>query len=91
MSEVAVIGAGLMGHGIALVLALGGHRVRLTDSRPETLERVPGLIASALDTLREAGAVSAEWTPERAAEVIRLEPDLGATVAGAQLVIEAIT
>jgi 3-hydroxyacyl-CoA dehydrogenase len=29
-----------MGHGIALVLALGGHRVRLTDSRPETLEQV---------------------------------------------------
>ncbi len=26
MSEIAVIGAGLMGHGIALVLALGGHR-----------------------------------------------------------------
>ena len=91
MSEIAVVGAGLMGHGIALELALGGHRVRLTDSRPETLERVPGLIASALDTLREAGAVSADWTPERAAEAIRLEPDLAATVAGASLVIEAIT
>ncbi len=65
--------------------------MRLTDSRKETLDQVPGLIASALDTLREAGAVSDEWTPERAAQAIRLEPDLAATVAGASLVIEAIT
>ncbi|ACL60107.1 3-hydroxyacyl-CoA dehydrogenase family protein [Methylobacterium nodulans] len=91
MRQIAVIGAGLMGHGIALVLALGGHRVRLTDSRPETLEQVPDLMASALDTLREAGAVSADWTPARLAEAVQLLPDLAATVAGADLVIEAIT
>ncbi|GJD48408.1 3-hydroxybutyryl-CoA dehydrogenase [Methylobacterium crusticola] len=91
MSEIAVVGAGLMGHGIALVLALGGHAVRLTDSRPETLARVPELMASALDTLREAGAVAAEWTPERLGRAVRLTPDLGETVAGAELVIEAIT
>ncbi|MFE1600301.1 3-hydroxyacyl-CoA dehydrogenase family protein [Methylobacterium sp. ID0610] len=91
MRQIAVIGAGLMGHGIALVLALGGHRVRMTDSRPETLEQVPGLMASALDTLREAGAVSADWTPARLAGAVQLTPDLAATVAGADLVIEAIT
>ena len=66
MSEIAVIGGGLMGHGIALVLALGGHHVRITDSRQETLNKVPGLIASALDTLRDAEAVDPSWTAERA-------------------------
>ncbi|GJD98674.1 3-hydroxyacyl-CoA dehydrogenase family protein [Methylobacterium isbiliense] len=91
MTEIAVIGAGLMGHGIALVLALGGHRVRLTDSRAETLAQVQGLMASALDTLREAGAVGADWTAERLAGAVRLSPDLAETVAGARLVIEAIT
>ncbi|ACA17702.1 3-hydroxyacyl-CoA dehydrogenase NAD-binding [Methylobacterium sp. 4-46] len=91
MSEIAVIGAGLMGHGIALVLALGGHGVRLTDSRAEALERVPGLMGSALATLREAQAVAAEWTPERLEAAVRLSPDLAGTVAGADLVIEAIT
>lgn len=34
--QVAVIGAGTMGHGLALVFALGGHPVRLTDSDPIT-------------------------------------------------------
>ena len=91
MTEIAVIGAGLMGHGIALVLALGGHRVRLTDSRAETLAQVQGLMASALDTLREAGAIGADWTAERLAGAVRLSPDLAETVAGARLVIEAIT
>ncbi|NNM75147.1 3-hydroxyacyl-CoA dehydrogenase NAD-binding domain-containing protein [Enterovirga aerilata] len=91
MSEVAVIGAGLMGHGIALVLALGGHRVRITDSSREALERVPGLLASALETLREAEAVDASWTAERVTGAIGPSPDLAETVAGAGLVIEAIT
>ena len=32
MTEIAVVGAGLMGHALALVFALGGHQVRLTDT-----------------------------------------------------------
>jgi 3-hydroxybutyryl-CoA dehydrogenase len=57
MAEVAVIGAGLMGHALALVFALGGHQVRLTDTSIETLDRAPSRMAAALATLREAGAV----------------------------------
>ena len=91
MAEIAVVGAGLMGHGIALVLALGGHSVRLADSRAETLDAVPGLMASALATLTEAGAAPAGWSAERLAETVRLSTDLAATVAGASLVVEAIT
>jgi 3-hydroxybutyryl-CoA dehydrogenase len=89
--EIAVVGGGLMGHGIALVLALGGHAVRLTDTKPETLAAVPGLMASALATLREAGAAPEGWTPERLAQAVRIGPDLARTVAGADLVVEAIT
>ena len=91
MAEIAVVGAGLMGHGIALVLALGGHAVRLTDSRAETLDAVPGLMASALATLAEAGAAPDGWTADRLAAAVRLSPDLAATVDGASLVVEAIT
>ncbi len=91
MAEIAVVGAGLMGHGIALVLALGGHSVRLADSRSETLEAVPGLMASALATLTEAGAAPDGWTAERLAGAVRLSPDLAATIDGASLVVEAIT
>jgi 3-hydroxybutyryl-CoA dehydrogenase len=91
MTEIAVVGGGLMGHGIALVLALAGHGVRLTDTRPETRAAVPGLMASALATLREAGAAPEGWDADRLGRAVRIEADLADTVAGADLVIEAIT
>ena len=52
---VAVIGAGTMGHALALVHALGGHPVRLYDNDPGALARAPGLMEAALATIREAG------------------------------------
>jgi 3-hydroxybutyryl-CoA dehydrogenase len=91
MSEIAVLGAGLMGHGIALVLALGGHAVRLTDGSDAVLDRVPGLIAAAVETLHEAGALDRTETAEAVTARIRRSGDLAETVAGAELVIEAIT
>ena len=79
MTEVAVVGAGLMGHALALVFALGGHSVRLTDSNAETLERAPGLMATALATLAEAGEVDASWDRrERLSHAVRCMPVAGA-------------
>jgi 3-hydroxybutyryl-CoA dehydrogenase len=40
MERVAVIGAGLMGHGIAQVFAVAGHPVTITDESAEVLETV---------------------------------------------------
>ena len=39
MSRIAVLGAGTMGHALALVFALGEHAVNLTDNNTEALER----------------------------------------------------
>jgi 3-hydroxybutyryl-CoA dehydrogenase len=91
MTEIAVLGAGIMGHGIALVFGLGGHKVRLTDSRPETLAKAPALMASALETLREAGEVDASWTAEKLAAAVRCCATLAETAHGAEVVVEAIT
>ena len=41
MSRVCVIGAGLMGHGIAQTFAASGHRVRVHDAFAKTLESAP--------------------------------------------------
>jgi 3-hydroxybutyryl-CoA dehydrogenase len=90
MTEVAVVGAGLMGHALALVFALGGHKVRLTDNNPGTLERAPGLMANALATLAEAGEVDASWDRQRLSAAVRCIPSLAETVEGAALVIEAV-
>ena len=90
MTEVAVVGAGLMGHALALVFALGGHQVRLTDNNAKTLERAPGLMATALATLVEAGEVDASWDRQRLSHAVRCIPTLSQTVQGAAVVIEAI-
>jgi 3-hydroxybutyryl-CoA dehydrogenase len=90
MTEVAVVGAGLMGHALALVFALGGHNVRLTDSSLEALERAPNLMVTALNTLAEAGEVDASWNRQRLSQAVRCIPSLVEAVKGAAVVIEAV-
>jgi 3-hydroxybutyryl-CoA dehydrogenase len=87
--SVAVIGAGTMGHALALVHALGGCRVRLQDVDAAALERAPALIDAALATLVEAGLVEAAQT---AAVRDRIETvaELAAAVGEAELVVEAV-
>jgi 3-hydroxybutyryl-CoA dehydrogenase len=91
MTEIVIVGGGLMGHGIALVLALHGHAVRITDTDAQTRARVPALMESALATLQEAGAAPDGWDSARLAQAVRVEAELEPAVAGADLVIEAIT
>ena len=87
--RVAVLGAGTMGHALALVHALGGLDVALQDSSPEALGRAPGLIAAAFATLIEAGEVSAEAARAATARIAPT-PDAAAAVARADLVVEAV-
>jgi 3-hydroxybutyryl-CoA dehydrogenase len=78
MQRAAVIGGGLMGHGIAQVLALGGLDVVVHDSVPEALEAVPRRIAENLEALGIESELSVE-----------LEPDLDTAARGADWVFEA--
>ncbi|WP_198666185.1 3-hydroxyacyl-CoA dehydrogenase family protein [Tropicimonas sp. IMCC34043] len=89
IETVAVIGAGTMGHALALVHALGGCRVALHDRDEAVLARAGGQIAAACETLIDAGALD----PARAAVVqdaITMAPALSAAVSGADLVVEAV-
>ena len=88
--RVAVIGAGLMGHALALVFALGGHEVRLTDNKPMALKNARGLMEKALATLREAGEVDAAWTDDRLHAAVSRYASLADTVREAELIVEAI-
>ena len=47
-ARIAVIGAGLMGHGIAQVFALAGHDVTITDAHKPNLDTVRQRIATNL-------------------------------------------
>ncbi|MFT5507766.1 MAG: 3-hydroxybutyryl-CoA dehydrogenase [Hyphomicrobiaceae bacterium] len=89
LQTVGVLGAGTMGHALALVHAVGGMDVRLTDNNADTLARAPDLIASALDTLVSAGTMN---TADRQSALDRITTmsTLEATVADVDLVVEAV-
>jgi 3-hydroxybutyryl-CoA dehydrogenase len=87
-TQVAVIGAGAMGAGIAQVAAQAGHPVKLYDNRPGAAAQAVADIDRQLARLVEKGKLPAG---EREAIVARLCPaDTLDTLADARLVIEAI-
>ena len=77
---IAVIGAGLMGAGIALVFAAAGHRVALFDA-------LEGARATALPRIRDN--LKAVGLDPIAADAISLHAQLAKAVADADFVIEA--
>jgi 3-hydroxybutyryl-CoA dehydrogenase len=80
-ARIAVIGAGLMGHGIAQVFAVAGHDVTVTDAAPALLNSVKDRITA---NLRELGE------DESAAARVRPCADLAEAVREADYVIEAV-
>jgi 3-hydroxybutyryl-CoA dehydrogenase len=86
--NVAVIGAGTMGSGIAQVAAQAGHKVVLFDTRREAVDKALAGLRKTLDKLVEKG----KFTAEQADGIHgRISPasDLK-DLAGSGLVIEAI-
>lgn len=88
--RVAVLGAGTMGHALALVYALGGHEVRLTDNSMAMLDKAGGLMETALASLVAQGEAPAGCTAEWLHDRVTRCPTLRETLEGADLVVEAI-
>jgi 3-hydroxybutyryl-CoA dehydrogenase len=86
---VAVIGAGIMGRGIAHVAALGGYRTILEDVLPASLRRAEDEIRANLEKAVELGKVP---PAEASAALARLEfaSSLEDAAREADLVIEAV-
>ena len=82
--QIAVIGAGLMGHGIALTLARAGQYVALTDPDEDTLKSAPRRIS---DSLKVLGADKDRIA--RALKMIELCSSVGSAVRKADFVFEA--
>lgn len=90
IQNVAVIGAGIMGHGIAQVFANKGFSVNLYDLNQGLLDRALAEIAENLRTLVEMGMETrgnVKLTISRVIPVTNFEK----AVADADLVIEAVT
>ncbi len=90
MKNIAVIGAGTMGNGIAHTFAQFGFEVSLIDISAEALERAVATITKNLDRMVAKEKISAS---EKEATLARLKTntDLAAGVKGADLVVEAAT
>ncbi|WP_436931954.1 3-hydroxyacyl-CoA dehydrogenase NAD-binding domain-containing protein [Halosimplex halobium] len=89
IEQVAVLGAGNMGHGIAEVAALAGYDVTMRDIKEEFVEDGYENIEWSLGKLAESGQISED---EADAALDRVEPlvDFEAAVAEADVVIEAV-
>jgi len=89
ISNIAVIGAGIMGRGIAHMAALGGLNTALNDVSTDLLEKAKNRIRQDLQKAIEIGKVT---NAEMDATLARLtiETDLTRAVASADLVIEAV-
>jgi 3-hydroxybutyryl-CoA dehydrogenase len=88
IKKIAVLGAGLMGAGIAQVAATAGYEVTLVDISDELIEKGLSGIGKSLDRLVEKGVISSERKDGAIARLrgaVNLEE-----VAGADIVIEAI-
>ena len=88
--KVAVLGAGTMGHALALVFALGGHEVRLTDNSMAMLDKAGGLMETALASLVAHGEAPESCTADWLHHQVTRVPTLPQTLEGADLVVEAI-
>jgi len=91
VTKIAVLGAGLMGHGIAQVAAqVGGFEVSILDINQDLVDKGMRMIGASLAKFVEKGKLTAEQAD---ATMRRIKPtlDLAEAVSGCKLVIEAAT
>ena len=86
VKNIAVIGAGTMGNGIAQTAAISGYQVSMTDVIPEAIEKGKATIRRSVEKLEEKGII----TEEQKAAALRVSTSLDLEHARkADLVIEA--
>ncbi len=88
VKQVAVVGAGTMGNGIAQVFAQAGYPVTLIDIVPGQLERAMAIIERSLARFVEKGRLSGE-DRDKTLGHLRTATDIAAA-AGADLAVEAV-
>lgn len=89
IKTISVIGAGIMGRGIAHAAALGGYRTILEDILPASLRRAEGEIRSNLDKAVELGKVTKD-AADAAFKRVEYASSVEEAAREADLVIEAV-
>ena len=89
IKKVTMLGAGVMGPGIAQILAMAGAQVTLYDIVPEALDRARDTYRANLNTFMEEGLIRRDQAASLLAQ-LSCEPDLKKALDGAELVVEAV-
>lgn len=89
IKQVAVVGAGLIGHGIALEFAKAGYEVSLNSRSDESLQRAAQMIRESLRMLAKMGLVSSDQA-EAIPSKIQMNTSLEESVQDVDVVIEAV-
>jgi 3-hydroxyacyl-CoA dehydrogenase/enoyl-CoA hydratase/3-hydroxybutyryl-CoA epimerase len=83
--KIGILGAGMMGAGLATVSAQAGYHVVLKDVKPEQLDKAKAHVEEQLKGMRHLGADAQKQIADRIAYTIEL-----ADLEGCDLVIEAV-
>jgi 3-hydroxybutyryl-CoA dehydrogenase len=87
--NITIVGAGLMGHGLAQIFAVHGHQVRLTDLTDDILRKAVDSVQANLTLLAGNGMGSFEAIGPTL-EAIHVTTDLREAASKAAFVIEAV-
>ncbi len=87
--KITVLGAGIMGSGIAYVSAIAGFETVLTDVSSDVLDKAAGTIGKYIDIGIARGKID-EKTKLEIVGRLHLDPKLETSVENAELVIEAV-
>ena len=86
--QITVVGAGLMGHGMAQIFAVHGHKVLLVDVNKDLLNSAKDRIRANLKNMHQQGV---EFRPiEEIIENIYPTADLGTACEGSAFIFEAV-
>lgn len=89
IKNAAVIGAGIMGHGIAEVFALSGIHVVVNDVSQDFLDRAKQNVGSSLSRMKESGKINESVMTDTIAR-LSFSADIKNSVANADIIVEAV-
>jgi 3-hydroxybutyryl-CoA dehydrogenase len=90
MDQIAVLGAGTMGNGIAHVFAMNGYKVKMVDIKQEALGQAIDTITKNLDRMVMKGNID-DAKKQQALANLTTATDIATACADADLIVEAAT
>ena len=89
IQSVTIVGAGLMGHALAAVHAIGGMSIHLFDNNAAQLKKSEILLSTIFDSLEKGGVLTNEHR-NQAQKRIYFLADLPSALEGADLILEVV-